>query len=122
MEPGRQSVVDEDDRAIANQGRRLPRPVQRVTPFKFEPLPNRDLFHERARNPQFCNQVLAQHFDAARGNGAHRKLGMTGHAKFPHEEHIERRIEPARDPVSHRNAAPRQSEHHDIGAARVVRQ
>src|SRR5207247_2697524 len=89
----RETVVDDDDRAVAQRGKRPAASVEAVPTTELEVLADRDLLDERARNAKFTDEILGKDADAAGSDGAHRKLGMPGHAELTDEEDVERRVE-----------------------------
>ena len=117
---GREPIINEDDRPIANDSRAATASVQRVAPFQLETFAHGDLFDESVRNPQIPNQVAAQDLDAAGGDRPHRELRMTGPAEFPNEKDVERGFESPRDFVSDRDAASRKPEHDHVRAICVL--
>ena len=96
--------------------------IQAVAAFQLEPLADRDLFDGGPWNAELGDEVFAQHAHAAARDGAHRQFRMTRNAELADEKHVERRMQSFRDLESDRHPTPRQREHDDVMAIRVLRQ
>jgi hypothetical protein len=119
---GRQTVVDENDRALLEGRQRPAAAVQRFSPFELEPLAHRHLFHRGPRDSELGDEILAQHPDGAARNRAHGELRMARYAELADDEHIQRRIELARHLERDRHPASGQGQHDDVAALRVSAQ
>ena len=94
--PGRQPIVDHDHRAALQIGRRPIAPVQSFTPLELTLFDGRRSLDDRAGQVQGAHDVVVEHPDTSRRNGAHRELFVAGHAEFPNEKDVQRHVKRGR--------------------------
>jgi hypothetical protein len=115
----RQSIVDQNHDAIAQFGERLAVAIFLLAPLELDELLAHDGVHRAARNAVLADDIVAEHANAARRERADGEFRMSGHPDLPHDENVERRTERLRDLEGDGDAAARQREHDDIGAAAI---
>ena len=119
---GREPVVHENDRAIADRDRPTRPAILHVPPFQFETLTNGHLLDHGMRHTESLDDVPAEHPNAALCDGAHCQLLMPRHAELANEEHIQRRAQSRRYFMSDRHTAPWQTEDDDVRTVSIWRQ
>ena len=119
---GGQTIVDQNHRAIADDGRLPVITIRAIATLQFQPLAHGDLLDERARNAEVANQIFTQDFDASGRDRAHGELGMTRHPELADQKDVEGHGELRGDFERHGNAAARQSQHDDVGSVGVFGQ
>ena len=120
--PRGQPVVDEDDRAAGDVGRRAVTAVRLLAALQLAPLLGVDRLDPLGRQIQRLDQLGVENADTTGGDRAERVLLVSRHAELAHEKHVQGRVQRPRDLVADGHATARQGEHDDIVAARVVAQ
>jgi hypothetical protein len=113
----RQAIVDQNDDATAQIGWRPGVAIRALTPLKLSLFFARDVFNRSLGSPVPGHDVIVQHSDTARRDGAHGQFGMAGKAQLSDQEHIEWRIECSSYFVPDRNTPAWECQHDDITAA-----
>ncbi len=106
---GGEAVVDQDG-GLAAHIRHGSVTIEPLAPRQLLLLARNARLDRLRRKAQPLDQGVVQHLRAAGRDRAHRQLLVAGGADLAHQEHIERRLEGARDLESHRHAATRQCE------------
>ena len=119
---GRDPVVDEDHGLSGKLRRRLPAPINGFAAYQLRGLARPYGLEIRGVEPERRDQRVVVDGKAAVRDGADRELRLMRRAELPHDEHVERRLECARDLERNGHAAARQAEHDDVAAEAVPRE
>lgn len=93
-----------------------------LTALPFRLLFTRDRLDHRLWNSVRAHDIVAEHTDTPRRDGAHRVLGMPGHTQLADQEDVERSVEDFGDLERDGHATTRQRQDNDIVAPGVVPQ
>src|SRR5262245_23261922 len=117
---GGQALVDHDAGLPAAVERRTIAAGGALTALELPPLAGLHAFDHGVRQSEVVHHALADDPYASGCDGAHGEFLVDGDAELPHDGNVEGRPEPLRDLESDRDAAARQTEDHNVGAAGVV--
>jgi hypothetical protein len=102
---GRESVVDQNHRAMTHIVCAQTAAICILAPLQFAHLAPRDLLDNVRRHAEKGYRVLVEHAHAAGRDGAHPELLAAGRADFPYDENVERRAQYTRDFITDRHPA-----------------
>ena len=117
--PGREPVIDEDDRLTGHVGGRATIAIGGLTSQQFTSLVFGDITQLLRRDSQRPQYIVVDHHSATTGQGAHRELFMAGCAQLAHDERIQRNPQGRSHFPRDGNPASGQTQHHDILLAAV---
>jgi hypothetical protein len=116
-----QSVIDQDDHAVA-QFHQRPQPESMFPLLQLAPFAGDGLLDHGRRNAEGMDNVVIKKTNIAAGDGAHGQFLVSRHPQFPHQENIQRRLQPPRHFKSDGQTTARQAEHHHFRTVREARQ
>ena len=108
---GGEAVVDEDDRAVGEIGRRSGAAVESFAAAEFGGFAGDDAGDDGFGDAFGGDEGIVEQLNAAARDGANGEFGIRGMADFANEKNVERKIEGAGDFGGDRNASARKSEH-----------
>ena len=113
---GRDAIVDDDHGAILELDARAPAAIDLIPAMDFLQLVVNLAFQIVARDAQRAHHFAIENRlrMIAVDHRADPQLGLAGRAELAHDDHIERRIQRARDLEGHRNAAARHAQNDRI--------
>lgn len=111
---GREAIIDEDDAALREIGRRAFAAVEGFAAEEFGGFACDDCGDDVFGDSFGGDERIVEQLNASAGDGADGEFGIGGMADFADEENVERKIEGTGDFGGDRNAAARKSEHERV--------
>jgi len=107
---GSQPVVDKDERAPSERGRRMAFAIQDLAPLNLLLLARDDLIDDFLGNTESADHVGLENDQPSAGNRAHGQFFLAGNAEFAHHKDVQRQVELGSHLEGYGNAAARQAQ------------
>ena len=117
---GGETVIDDEDRLAGDVGRGPPPAIERFTPLELDELSRHHVLDERLGHSGLGQESLVEHSHSATRDCAHGELALPRKAELPHNENVERCVEPLSHFTTDDDASTGQGQHEHVRPSAVL--